>query len=130
MKTTTRLYRKASAENFLNEGQLCFSTDNSVSLISHGDFCLVLESKEYKGEYTEGDTDAQKNFGYDELRVEMTREELIKNLDCIVVPNEWVDAPDIEYAEGEDPFDWITNLEDFAPVVAERDFNTEIHLNF
>ncbi|RLD74915.1 MAG: hypothetical protein DRJ07_19000 [Bacteroidetes bacterium] len=126
----TKLYRKVGSENFLNEGELCFSTDNSVSLSPHGEFCLVLEEKEYKGRYTEGDTDAKKNFGYDELRVEMTRDELISNINCIVVPNEWADAPDIEYAEGEDPFDWIENLESYGTVIAERDYNEKIDFNF
>ncbi len=130
MKITTKLYRKASAENFLNEGQLCFSTDSSHSLISHGDFCLVLEKKEYEGDYTEGDSDAKKNFGYDELRVNLTREELISNIEYIIVPNEWMDAPDVDYAEGQDPFDWIENLEDYGIVIAERDFNSNINLNF
>ncbi|MBD3197999.1 MAG: hypothetical protein GF317_23315 [Candidatus Lokiarchaeota archaeon] len=132
-KLYTKLYRKVDGNNFLfsNEKELCFSTENSVSLSPHGEFCLVLEKKDYTGRYTDGDIDAGKNFGYDEMRVEMTMEGLLENLECIVVPDWWFDSEDKEYEEGQDPFDWIENLEKYCwKVIPERDYNTKIDFNF
>ena len=133
-KKTTRLFRKVNGDNFINEGELCFSTENSVELIGAGDFCIVLESSEYTGMWADGDADAGKNFGYDEFRVEFSQEELLEKIEYIVVPNEWMDSDlDFEatdYIESEDPAVWIDNLENYGNVIAERDYETEIRFNF
>lgn len=123
----TQLFRKVSGMNFLKDGEHCFSTSSSSSLISHGEFCIVLKESDYAGMYYDGDADAGKNFGYDEFRVEMSRSELLKNLDYIVVPNDWSDTE-----EGQD---WIDNLADYGFVVSEDRFrshepNIRINFNF
>lgn len=130
----TRLFRKVSDMNFLKDGEHCFSTSSSHSLISVGTFCLILEEKEYTGKYDDKDADAGKNFGYDEFRVEMSRNELLSNIDYIVVPNSWVDSEmnenDEDYLEENDPFFWIENLSQFGQVIAERNSPVEINFNF
>ena len=130
----TRLFRKVSAQNFLNSGELCFSTEKSTTLISHGEFCIVLESNLYSGLYFDGDADAGKNFGYDEFRVEMDRNELLSKIEYIVVPNSWFDSEmsdeDEGYNEENDPYVWIENLSDYGIVIAERDFDGNINFNF
>ena len=128
---TTRLYRKVSGSNFIKSGEHCFSTDQSVELISRGDFCIVLEKNEYKGQYDNKDADAGKNFGYDEFRVELTQEELIEKIECIVVPNWWEDDIDEDlYDTDKDPMVWIDNLSEFGKIVFEKDFETSVNLNF
>lgn len=129
---STQLFRKVDFNNFQNEGELCFSTENSVELSSHGEFCLVLEKAEYNGVYANGDADAGKNFGYDEFRVKMTEEELFAKVDFIIVPNHWWDAMEdenYEAKEGQDPYEWIETLQSFGRVIAERDCNYKILFN-
>ena len=54
----TRLYRKVFGSNFVKSGEHCFSTDESVELISRGNFCIVLQKDTYKGQYYNEDADA------------------------------------------------------------------------
>lgn len=93
-----------------------------------------MEEKEYSGKYTDKDADAGKNFGYDEFRIEMSRDELLNNIDFIVVPNTWVDSEMDEkasdYLEENDPLVWIDNLSEYGRVIAERDFSGTINFNF
>ena len=120
----TRLFRKVSGMN-LHGGELCFSTEKSICLIEQGEFAIVLEKKSYTGTYFNGDIDAGKNFGYDEMRVEMSFDELLENLDYIVVPNHWFDVEmDInseDYSEENDPLTWIDNLSQYGRVIPERE---------
>jgi hypothetical protein len=131
---TTQLFRKVSGMNFLKDGEHCFSTPSSSALISHGEFCIVLEEKEYSGQYTDKDADAGKDFGYDEFRIEMSREKLLNNIDFIVVPNAWVDSEMDEkasdYLEENDPLVWIDNLAEYARVISEREFTGTMNFNF
>ena len=125
---TTTLYRKVDADNFLASGELCFSTSNSASLISHGTFCIALEKGEYTGEYTDRDADAGKNFGYDEFRVSLEQDELIARLDAIIVPDSWYDDVDEDIQDtDQDPFTWIQNLEDYGRVISETEAREEGH---
>ncbi len=131
----TILFRKVSGVNFLNFGELCFSTEKSAQLIGAGEFCLVLEKAEYSGVYAEGDADAGKNFGYDEFRVEMTQDELTESITNIVVPNSWYDDIDESlYDSDQDPMVWIDNIETELNLsgicISESDFNSEIKFNF
>lgn len=130
----TKLYRKVSSINFLKSGELCFSTDSSVTLIGAGDFCIVLEKDSYTGMHDSQDADAGKNFGYDEFRIELTQNELLSKIEYIVVPNEWVDSEmDIsadDYNAETDPYEWIENLSQYGIVIPIRDFETNINLNF
>jgi hypothetical protein len=130
----TKLFRKVSGMNFLKDGEHCFSTEKSTKLISHGEFCIVLEEKDYTGLYDDKDADAGKDFGYDEFRVEMSKEELLNNIEFIVVPNWWVDSEmdenDDDYLEEKDPLFWIDNLSDYGRVVSEREYNGNMNFNF
>ena len=131
----TRLFRKVSFENFLKEGELCFSTEeNSSSLYWRGQFCLVLESNTYTGSWYDGDADAGRNMGYDEFRVSFTKEELLASIAYIVVPNEWVDSEmDInsdDYNQDNDPYEWIENLSQYGIVIPEREYKGEMNFNF
>ena len=122
-RVSTRLYRKVDGENMLHSGELCFSTPESVELISHGDFCLVLREQEYSGLYFDGDIDAGKNFGYDEFRVKMTEEELKAAIEVIIVPDWWED--DIEedlHDTEEDPYVWMENLREYGRVLTEGEW--------
>lgn len=124
---TVMLFRKANSKNVLNSGQLCTSTANSVQLTSQGDFCLVYEEKQRTGMYAEGDADAGRNFGYDEFRVELTPEDI----SFIVVPNSWDDEIDEDLQDtDEDPYLWIENLREIAPVIFEKEFDGNIDFNF
>lgn len=126
----TRLYRKVTGTSFLKYGELCFSTEESTMLIGRGEFCIVLEEKEYSGMYDNKDADAGKDFGYDEFRVFLTEEELISKIECIVVPNWWEDDIEEElYDTDKDPMVWIDNLSEFGKVVFEKDFKTSVNLN-
>ena len=64
----------------------------------------------------------------------MDRNELTQNIDCIVVPNSWVDSEmnekDEDYLEENDPFVWIDNLSEYGRVIAERDFKGTMNFNF
>lgn len=127
----TRLYRKVNGSNFIKDGEHCFSTESSSELISAGDFCLVFEKKSYEGMYDDKDADAGKDFGYDEFRVEMSRDELIENIEVIVVPNSWNnDIDESLHGTDEDPMEWIENLSEFGKVIFESEFESDVNLNF
>ncbi len=111
----------------MNSGELCTSTEISVQLTAQGQFCLVYASKEYTGLYAEGDADAGRNFGYDEFRVELTP----ADIDLIVVPNSWDDDIDEDLQDTDkDPYVWIENLREIAPVIFEKDHEGDIDFNF
>ena len=80
----TKLYRKTTVNSLLSfeSGELCFSTENSVSLINQGEIAIVLEKDNYNGNFVDGDADAGRNYGYDEFRLEMSRKELIGKKTC------------------------------------------------
>ena len=128
---SSRLFRKASSSNFLKTGAVCFSTEESVCLIGRGDFCLVLEAKERTGLFFDGDADSGINTGYDEFRYTIKD---LSEIECIVVPNEWVDSEMDIYSEGynqdNDPFEWIEELSQYGKVIAVRDFDGDINFNF
>jgi len=123
---TTMLFRKVSSENMLRAGELCFSTEKSFTLSSHGEFCLVIDSAEFTGMYAECDADAGKNFGYDEFRVEFDREDLIDAIHYIVVPEDWFSE------ENEEASEWIENLSEYGWVISPEKFKaiTKIEIDF
>lgn len=127
----TRLFRKVNASNlFKANNEYCFSTANSTKLIAHGEFAIVLKEEEYTGAYDSQDADAGKNFGYDEFRVVLTKEELISKIECIVVPDSWNDEIDAElYDTDKDPMVWIENLREYSVVVfvSETDYNVDFN---
>ena len=127
-KITSKLYRKVSADNMMNEGELCTSTENSTKLIGVGDFCLVYESKERLGSYTNMDADAGKNFGYDEFRTEL----YTSDVSFIIYPDFWNDEIDEElYDTDKDPMVWISNLEDAGFIlISESQANENIIFNW
>ena len=113
-KIETRLFRKVCFENFNNDGELCFSTENSIKLIARGEFAFVLEKNIYEGMYDDKDTDAGKYYGYDEFRVEFNNiNDIISKLENIVIPDSWQEEIDNENFEGEadeDPAEWVENI--------------------
>ena len=127
----TRLFRKVSGGNFLKDGEHCFSTESSSMLISRGDFCFVLVEKEYSGMYDSQDADAGRNFGYDEFRVKMSKENLVQQIEAIVVPNWWgKDIDEDLYDTEDDPMVWMDNLSNYGKVIFEKDFQTTVNFNF
>tara|TARA_R110000822_G_scaffold128195_37_gene264001 strand:- start:3052 stop:3528 length:477 start_codon:yes stop_codon:yes gene_type:complete len=139
VKTTlnTRLFRKASSHNLFgsrNGGEIIFSTEDSVSLIGRGDFCVVLNRGEYTGLYDDKDADAGKNYGYDEFRIRMSKDEYTDKIEYIVCPDWWVDveidADDPNYDPSSDPYEWIENLSEIGPVIPEREFEGTIDFNW
>ena len=128
---SSRLFRKVSSEKPITAGNLCFSTEDSIRLIERGDFCLVLEAKERTGLFFDGDADSGINTGYDEFRYAI---EDLSEIECIVVPNEWVDSEmDVDsegYNQDNDPQEWIENLSQYGLVVAVRDFDGNVNFNF
>ena len=127
-KLNLKLYRKVSSANMMNEGLLCTSTEKSDTLIGAGDFCLVYEAKERIGLYTCMDADAGKNFGYDEFRTELTKEDV----DYIIYPDFWDDDVNEELHDTEkDPQVWISNLEDAGFIlISQSKSNEKINFNF
>jgi hypothetical protein len=107
---TGKLFRKVDGMN-LKEGQLCTSTENSVSLISHGEFCLVYRDSKRDGLFFNGDADAGKNFGYDEFRTEVDFSDVL----CVVFPDSWLDNSECD--------EWINNIDSALNI--STDFLTE-----
>jgi len=122
---TTKLFRKVDGSN-LHEGELCVSTENSVSLICHGEFCLVFRAEKRKGLYFNGDADAGKNFGYDEFRSDLT----YSDVECVVFPDSWLDESECE--------EWINNIDSELNISTEflteseykEQYNSELDFNF
>ena len=120
-----RLFRKVDGNN-LHEGNLCTSTEKSVSLISHGEFCLVFRAESRKGLYFNGDADAGKNFGYDEFRVDLS----YNDIECVVYPDAWLDNPEAE--------EWLNNIDNelnistnyFSESEFKEIYNNNIDFNF
>lgn len=121
---TGRLFRKADMANFIREGELCFSTEKSIQLIGQGNIALVIEPGNYEGEYVDGDGDAGKNYGYDEFRVEFTRESLQAAIEAIVIPDSLYDSDDA------DDWDILENLRDYGFVMRESEATIQYNINF
>ena len=79
-------------QNFTPGRAISCSTSDSTKLFGRG-MVIVLEDREWVGDYTPYDADAGKNYGWDEFRVRFkSLEEFVDAIDSIIVPIGWVDA--------------------------------------
>ena len=98
--------------NFNEDLEICTSSENSSALFGRNCVIVLDVDESHITERADYDIDAQKNFGYDEIRIQMTEEEFRASVKEIIVPDYFDSFIDEMEELGEDNFS--ESVMDFA----------------